>query len=48
VRKGEKEVKFIIDDANIKAIKHLYEYFPVDGVTTNLSWRKAKGSHMKF
>jgi len=30
-------VKFIIDDANIKAIKHLYEYFPVDGVTTNPS-----------
>lgn len=30
-------MKFIIDDANIKAIKHLYEYFPVDGVTTNPS-----------
>lgn len=30
-------MKFIIDDADIKAIKHLYEYFPVDGVTTNPS-----------
>lgn len=30
-------MKFIIDDADIKAIKNLYEYFPVEGVTTNPS-----------
>lgn len=30
-------MKLIIDDANIKNIKYLYEYFPVDGVTTNPS-----------
>lgn len=28
-------MKFIIDDANVEAIKNLYEYFPVEGVTTN-------------
>ena len=30
-------MKFIIDDADIKKIKEIYEYFPVDGVTTNPS-----------
>lgn len=30
-------MKFIIDDANIEKIKMIYEYFPVDGVTTNPS-----------
>lgn len=30
-------MKFIIDDANVEAIKNLYEYFPVEGVTTNPS-----------
>lgn len=30
-------MKFIIDDANIEAIKRIYEYYPVDGVTTNPS-----------
>ena len=30
-------MKLIIDDANVEAIKALYEYFPVDGVTTNPS-----------
>lgn len=30
-------MKFIIDDANIEAIKKIYEYYPVDGVTTNPS-----------
>lgn len=28
-------MKLIIDDANLDTIKGLYEYFPVDGVTTN-------------
>ena len=28
-------MKLIIDDANLEAIKKLYEYYPVDGVTTN-------------
>jgi len=28
-------MKLIIDDANIEAIKKLYEYYPCDGVTTN-------------
>lgn len=30
-------MKLIIDDANLEAIKKLYEYYPVDGVTTNPS-----------
>lgn len=30
-------MKFIIDDANIELIKNIYEYFPVDGVTSNPS-----------
>lgn len=30
-------MKLIIDDANIEKIKQLYEFFPVDGVTTNPS-----------
>lgn len=30
-------MKLIIDDANINKIKSIYEYFPVDGVTTNPS-----------
>lgn len=30
-------MKLLIDDANIKNIKYLYEYFPVSGVTTNPS-----------
>ena len=30
-------MKLIIDDANIEKIKEVYEYFPVDGVTTNPS-----------
>ena len=30
-------MKFIIDDADVEAIKNLYEYFPVEGVTTNPS-----------
>lgn len=30
-------MKFVIDDANIEKIKEIYEYYPVDGVTTNPS-----------
>ncbi len=30
-------MKLIIDDANLDAIKKLYEYYPVEGVTTNPS-----------
>jgi TalC/MipB family fructose-6-phosphate aldolase len=28
-------MKFLIDDANIERIKALYNYYPIDGVTTN-------------
>ncbi|MDU5721482.1 fructose-6-phosphate aldolase [Clostridium butyricum] len=30
-------MKFIVDDANIEKIKKAYEYYPLDGVTTNPS-----------
>ena len=30
-------MKLIIDDANVEKIKKIYEYYPVDGVTTNPS-----------
>lgn len=30
-------MKLLIDDANIEKIKKLYEYYPIDGVTTNPS-----------
>ncbi len=30
-------MKLIIDDANLDKIKELYEFFPIDGVTTNPS-----------
>ena len=30
-------MKLIIDDADVSAIRHLVEYYPVDGVTTNPS-----------
>lgn len=30
-------MKLLIDDANIEMIKKIYEYYPVDGVTTNPS-----------
>ncbi len=30
-------MKLVIDDANFAAIKKLYEYYPIDGVTTNPS-----------
>ena len=37
-------MKFIIDDANIELIKNIYEYFPVDGVTTNPTILSKAGS----
>lgn len=30
-------MKLLIDDANIQAIRELYEFYPIDGVTTNPS-----------
>ena len=30
-------MKLLIDDANIEKIKHILEYYPIDGVTTNPS-----------
>lgn len=30
-------MKMLIDHADLKAIEHIYEYYPVDGVTTNPS-----------
>ena len=30
-------MKLLIDDANVAKIKHVYEFYPVDGVTTNPS-----------
>ena len=30
-------MEFIIDDAHIEFIKKIYEFYPVDGVTTNPS-----------
>ena len=30
-------MKFCIDDANVDKIRHIYEYYPVDGVSTNPS-----------
>lgn len=36
-------MKFMIDDANVDKIKEIYEYYPVDGVTTNPSVLKKSG-----
>ena len=30
-------MKLLVDDADIRAIKHIFEYYPVDGITTNPS-----------
>lgn len=30
-------MKFVIDDANMEKIREIYDYYPVDGVTTNPS-----------
>ena len=30
-------MKFCIDDANIDGIRRIYEFYPVDGVSTNPS-----------
>ena len=37
-------MKLIIDDAHIDLIKKIYEYYPVDGVTTNPSILAKSGS----
>lgn len=28
-------MKLFIDDADVQAIRRIYDYYPVDGVTTN-------------
>lgn len=38
-------MKLLIDDANIEKIKRIYEYYAVDGVTTNPSILAAEGRH---
>ena len=35
--KEENKMKLLIDDANIEKIKRIYEYYAIDGVTTNPS-----------
>lgn len=35
--KGSCDMEIIIDSANIETIKHLVDYYPIDGVTTNPS-----------
>ena len=30
-------MKFCIDDANVDNIRRIYEYYPIDGVSTNPS-----------
>ena len=42
-------MKFCIDDANVEKIRRIYEYYPIDGVSTNPSilarsnWRAVVG-----
>ena len=38
-------MKILIDDANIQKIKRIYEYYAIDGVTTNPSILAAEGRH---
>lgn len=38
-------MKILVDHANINAIKKMYEYYPVDGVTTNPSILKKAGKN---
>jgi TalC/MipB family fructose-6-phosphate aldolase len=38
-------MKFIVDYANLDQIKEMYEYFPVDGVTTNPSILAKEGKN---
>lgn len=35
-------MKILVDHADINAIKKMYEYYPVDGVTTNPSILKKR------
>jgi TalC/MipB family fructose-6-phosphate aldolase len=43
--KGEKNMKLIVDFANLDQIKELYAYYPVDGVTTNPSILAKEGKN---
>jgi len=38
-------MKLLIDNANIKKIKKIYEYYSVDGVTTNPSILAEEGKN---
>ena len=38
-------MKILVDHADINAIKKIYEFFPVDGVTTNPSILKKAGKN---
>ena len=38
-------MKLIIDDAHIDQIRKIYEYYPVDGVTTNPTILAKSGRH---
>jgi len=38
-------MKLLIDDANIEKIKEIYEYYAIDGVTTNPSILATEGRH---
>ena len=31
-------MKFCIDDANVEKIRRIYEYYPIDGVSTTLQF----------
>ncbi len=41
-------MKLLIDDAHIDAIKRLYEFYPIDGVTTNPSILAKSGAVNDF
>ena len=40
-------MKFLIDDANIEKIKKIYEFYAIDGVTTNPSLIAKEGRDFK-
>ena len=39
-------MKLLIDDANLSAIKRIYDLYPCDGVTTNPSILYRKGNFL--
>ena len=39
-------MRYLIDDANLDNIKAVYEYYPIDGVTTNPSIIAANGENV--